>query len=245
MTWSWALYCSIPPSPRLMTRGKWLSQTMRSLNKSANVGPCQGQTCNISMELGSATTSAGLSMNNIYMLVKFSASASFVASRNCFKILLTSVDLTITTSYGWLKSIFSEMILATLAGIRATDRNVNRQCSCLNLRIRGWELHHKNRLVALFTKIKVRRLKSLILKGKWRVLCEVDGFSKYFGHVWGLISDLEAETLPESKSFNAASAHICFGSWFCWKYWFLSRGRVEFWRFVAEILSDISSPPVS
>ena len=32
-------------------------------------------------------------------------------------------------------------------------------------------------------------------------------FDKYLGHVGGLILDLEAETLPESRSFNAASAH--------------------------------------
>ena len=86
----------------------------------------------------------------------------------------------ITTSYWWLKSIFSEMILATLAGIRATNRNVNRLFSCLNLIIRRWELHHKNRLVALCTKIKFRRPNSLILMGTCRVWCEVDGFWKVF-----------------------------------------------------------------
>ena len=74
----------------------------------------------------------------------------------------------------------SEMTLTTLAGIRATNRNVNRPWSCLTLGIRRWELHHKNRLVALRTKIKVRNSNSLILKGKCRVWCEADGFRKVF-----------------------------------------------------------------
>ena len=40
---------------------------------------------------------------------------------------------------------------------------------------------------------------------------EVDGFSKsILGHFCNLILDLEAETLPESRSFNAASAHVGF-----------------------------------
>ncbi len=55
-----------------------------------------------------------------------------------------------------------------------------------------------------------------MLNGKLSVLCEVDSgrrtFEKHFGHFWGLILDLEAETLPISKSFYAASAHIGFGS---------------------------------
>ena len=107
-----------------------------------------------------------------------------------------------------------------------------------NLGIRSWELHHEHRRDALFSRNWVRRLKSLILNGEWRVLCEVDWgrriFEKYLGHFWGLILDLEAETLSDSKSFKAASAHIYFGSWFYENYRFLSRGRVEFWRFVAE-----------
>ena len=94
------------------------------------------------------------------------------------KMSMTQID--IDTPYWWLKSIFSEMILATLARIRATNRNVNRLFLCLNLRIRRWELHHKNRLVALFTNIKVRRPNSLVLTGKCRVWCEVHGFWKVF-----------------------------------------------------------------
>ena len=41
---------------------------------------------------------------------------------------------------------------------------------------------------------------------------EIDGFPKYFEHVWGFLLDLEAETLSESKSFKAASAHKGFGN---------------------------------
>ena len=130
----------------------------------------------------------------------------------------------ITTSYGWLKSIFSEISLATLAGIRATNRNVNRPCSFLNSGNRRWELHHENRLVALRTKIKVRRPNSFILKGKSRVWCEVDGFWNVF---WALILDLETETLPESRSFDAASVRMGLEGWCHWNYGFFSPGRVE------------------
>ena len=87
-----------------------------------------------------------------------------------------------------------------------------------NLGIRSWELHHEHRRDALFYRNCVRRLKSLILNGKWRVLCEVDWgrriFEKYFGHFWGLILDLEAETLSESRSFDAAPAHMGLEGWF-------------------------------
>ena len=76
-----------------------------------------------------------------------------------------------------------------------------------NLGIRSWELHHEHRRDALFSRNWIRRLKSLILNGKWRVLCEVDWgrriFQKYFGYVLGFILDLEAETLSESRSFKA------------------------------------------
>ena len=120
------------------------------------------------------------------------------------------------------------MILATLAGIRATTRNVNLHVSCLNLRIRRWELHHMNRLVALFTKIKVRMPNSLILKGDCRVWCEVDWFWKVFWAFLGLILVLEAEIWPESRSFNAASAHMGLEGSFYAKYVFFSPERVEF-----------------
>ena len=104
-----------------------------------------------------------------------------------------------------------------------------------NLGIRSWELHHEHRRDALFSKNWIRRLKSLILNGTWRFLCEVDWgrriFEKYFGHVWGLILDLKAKTLSESNLFNAASAHIGFWSWLCGNDGFLNHGRVEFWRF--------------
>ena len=53
-------------------------------------------------------------------------------------------------------------------------------------------------------------------------------FETYFGHFWDLILDLEAETLPESKLFDAASAHIVLEGWFYQSYGFLSPGRVEF-----------------
>ena len=33
-------------------------------------------------------------------------------------------------------------------------------------------------------------------------------FETYLGHLGGLILELEAETLPESRSFNAAPAHM-------------------------------------
>ena len=33
-------------------------------------------------------------------------------------------------------------------------------------------------------------------------------FEKYFGHSWGLVLDLEAETLPAYRDFNAGSAHM-------------------------------------
>ena len=104
-----------------------------------------------------------------------------------------------------------------------------------NLGIRSWELHHEHRRDALFYRNCVRRLKSLILNGKWRVLCEVDWgrriFEKYFGHFGGLILDLEAETLSESRSFKAAAVHIGFEGCFHEHYGFLSPGWVEFWRF--------------
>ena len=58
--------------------------------------------------------------------------------------------------------------------------------------------------------------------------------SKYFGHFVGLILDLEAETLSESRSFKAASAHIGFEGWLYEMYGFLNRARLEFWRCVAE-----------
>ena len=57
---------------------------------------------------------------------------------------------------------------------------------------------------------------------------------KVFGAFLGLILVLEAETLSGSKYFHAASVHIGFGSWFCWNYGFLSPGRVEVGRYVAE-----------
>ena len=38
-------------------------------------------------------------------------------------------------------------------------------------------------------------------------------FEKDLGHVWGLILDLEAETLPESRSLNAAPAHMGLEGW--------------------------------
>ena len=52
-------------------------------------------------------------------------------------------------------------------------------------------------------------------------------FRKDLGHFWGLILDLEAETLPESKSFNAASAHMGLEGCFYQNYGFFSRVRVE------------------
>ena len=59
------------------------------------------------------------------------------------------------------------------------------------LRIPSWA-----RRDALFSRNWVRRLKSLTLNGKWRVLCEVDWgrriFEKYLGHFRGLILDLKA-----------------------------------------------------
>ena len=39
--------------------------------------------------------------------------------------------------------------------------------------------------------------------------------------------DLEAETLPESRSFNAAPAHMGLEGWFYENYGILSPGRVE------------------
>ena len=52
-------------------------------------------------------------------------------------------------------------------------------------------------------------------------------FEKYFGHSGGLILDLEAETLPETRSFDAAPAHMGLEGWFLLKLQFFHRGRVE------------------
>ena len=83
--------------------------------------------------------------------------------------------------------IFSEMILATLAGIRAVKRNVNQPFSCLNLRIRRWDLHQTNRLVALYTKMMVRRPNSLILKGLCRVWYKVDWGRRILKSILGIL----------------------------------------------------------
>ena len=40
-------------------------------------------------------------------------------------------------------------------------------------------------------------------------------FEKYLGHFRGLTLELEAETLPETRSFNAAHAHMVLEGWFC------------------------------
>ena len=109
------------------------------------------------------------------------------------------------------------------------------------LGIRSWELHHEHRRETLFHAKWVRRLKSLILKGKCRVWCEVDWgrriFEKYLGHFWVVILELGAETLSESRFVYAWPAHIGFGSWCCQNYGlfdpnygFFGPGRVDFWR---------------
>ena len=70
--------------------------------------------------------------------------------------------------------LMQNVLRPTLAKSRSVGRNVNRPFSYRNLGIRSWELHHENRRDALFTKIWVRRLNSLILKGLWRGWVEVD-----------------------------------------------------------------------
>ena len=49
----------------------------------------------------------------------------------------------------------------------------------------------------------------------------------YFVYLLVLILELEAETLPESRSFHAAPAHMGLEGWFYENYRFLNPGRVE------------------
>ena len=118
------------------------------------------------------------------------------------------------------------MTLVSLAGIRATKRNVNQPFSLLDVRIRRWELHHKNRLVALCRKICVRRPNSLILNCQCRVWCEVDGFIISVFLLCSIL-DLEAETVPESKYLNGASVHIGVEGCLYESHGFLNSGWVD------------------
>ena len=115
---------------------------------------------------------------------------------------------------------FSETILATLARIRATNRNVNRQFPYRNLWIRRWELHHNNRLVALFAKKKVRRPNSWVWKGECRVWCGVDGFWKVFGAFLMLNFGFGGWDFARIEIVNAAFANIGLEGWFYEKYGF-------------------------
>ena len=72
------------------------------------------------------------------------------------------------------------------------------------------------RKFTLFCRKWVRRLKYLVLKGSRRVLCEVDrgrpNLGQSLGHFLDVSLELEAETLSESRFFNARSDHMGFRS---------------------------------
>ena len=99
-------------------------------------------------------------------------------------------------------------------------------------RVRSWELHHKNRRIALFLNMYVRSPKYLILNGSWRDrvrLLEIEKCLRHFGVV---ILALEAEILSELKCSHALSIHMGPGSWFHQNQLVYGLGRVAFSEFL-------------
>ena len=69
--------------------------------------------------------------------------------------------------------------------IRPVGRNIVWLISRHPEGVRGWELHHKNRRVALSLKIRVRRPNSLILNGSWRGRVRLTEIERVFGTFLG------------------------------------------------------------